>query len=203
MYQIIECEQRSPEWTQARLGKYTMSFADKAVTSTGKASSQADEVVNRLVAELIVGEPDETFQSDAMARGSELEDEALKIINLATGKNFKKIGFLDSQLGYGCSPDGWDYEDEDGLEMKIPSLHTHLGYLAGGILPKKYIPQVQGSMMVTGAKSWTFVSYYPGLPLLIVKVERDEEFIDALRSTVVRVCGEVNEKYKKIKALID
>jgi len=40
---------------------------------------------------------------------------------------------------------------------------------------------VQGSMLVTGYKSWTFLSYHPRFPQLVVDVRRDERIIDALR----------------------
>lgn len=202
MYKIIECDQRSPEWFAARCGKWTMSFADKAITTTGKRSASADEIVNRLVAEKIIGRPDDTFQSEAMLRGSALEDEALDFINFTYGYNFKKVGFIDSGLGYGCSPDGDDQDIDIGLEMKIPSLHTHIEYLAGGELPKKYRAQVQGSMMVTGRKKWVFMSYHPEVKPFVVVVERDDEFINALRKIIEDCCIEVNKKYEELTELL-
>jgi hypothetical protein len=41
--------------------------------------------------------------------------------------------------------------------------------------------QVQGSMLVTGWDSWTFLSYHRQFPPLVVDVPRDEEIIAALR----------------------
>jgi hypothetical protein len=181
MYKISPHLQRSPEWhTEDRLGKWTGSFFDKAITTTGKRSTSADEVNNRLVAELIIGRPDETFQSEAMLRGSELEDEALRFINFTHNYNFKSVGFMaaidetGNDLGYGCSIDGNDPDTDIGLELKVPSLHTHLEYLAGGCLPKKYKAQVQGAMMVTGRKQHVFMSYHPEIKPFVVVVDRDE-----------------------------
>jgi predicted phage-related endonuclease len=203
MYKIIDYPQRTDEWLQARLGKWTASFFDKAITSTGKRSASADEVNNRLVAELIIGRPDETFQSEAMLRGSELEDEALKFINFTHDYNFKPVGFMDSELGFGCSIDGNDVENDIGLEMKIPSLHTHLEYLAGGCLPKKYKAQVQGAMMVTGRKQHVFMSYHPEIKPFVVVVDRDDEFIKEMKKIILDCCIEVQTKLKNVQEILN
>lgn len=203
MYKISEFPQRSPEWYLDRLGKWTMSFADKAITSTGKRSTQTDDVINRLVAEKILGKPDETFQSEAMLRGAELEEEALEFINFAHRHNFKQVGFIDSGLGYGCSVDGIDLDQEIGLEMKVPSPHTHLEYLAGKELPKKYKAQVQGAMMITGFKKWVFMSYHPEIKPFVIVVERDEEFIQALKKIIEDCCLEVQTKYDELTKILN
>lgn len=200
MFKISPAEQGSPQWFQDRLGKWTASFFAKAMTSTGKRSASADEIVNRLVAEKILGEPDETFISDAMIRGQELEFEALEFVNFALGMNFERCGFIEAvnengdSLGFGASADALDKELMIGLEMKCPLPHTHLSYLANGGLPEKYKAQVQGGMMVTGYSKWVFVSYHPTIKPLIVVVDRDEAYIRNLRSIVTSVCKEVKEK---------
>src|SRR5690606_29829409 len=111
-----------------------------------------EELIDRLVAEIFDGEPDESFQSEAMKRGVELEDEALAFVNFATGYNFKATGFFDSGLGYGYSPDGEDSENDIDVELKCPLRHTHLKYLSAQKLPSKYFVQMQFGMMVTGRK---------------------------------------------------
>lgn len=202
MYKIIECEQRSEEWLKARLGKWTASFFDKAITTTGKRSASSEDVNNRLVAELIIGRTDDTFQSDAMLRGAELEDEALRFINFTHGYNFKKIGFIDSGLGYGCSLDGNDANLDIGLEMKVPSLHTHLKYLAGGVLPKDYKAQVQGAMMITGRKHHVFMSYHPEIRPFVIVVERDDEFINEMKKIIESCCIEVQTKFEELTKIL-
>lgn len=204
MYKIIDCEQRSEAWFQARLGLHTMSFADKLITAvTGKRSTSADDVINRLVAEKVMGQPDETFQSDAMLRGKELEDEALRYINFTHGLDFKPIGFLDSGKGYGCSPDALDLTNSMGLELKCPSAHTHIEYISAGCLPNKYRAQVQGSLLVTGFKQWIFVSYHPDIKPLFVVVERDQKFIDSLYEILVDNCKEVERRHKLVTEYIE
>jgi hypothetical protein len=202
MYKIIECEQRSQEWFDARLGKWTGSFFDKLITTTGKASTSADEVNNRLVAEIIIGRPDETFQSEAMLRGAELEGEALDFINFTHGYNFDKIGFMDSGLGYGCSIDGNDTTRDVGLEMKVPSLHTHIEYLSGQCLPKTYKAQVQGAMLITGRKEHVFMSYHPEVKPFVWVEKRDEEFINAMRALLLANCEEVKRRLEKVQKFL-
>lgn len=198
MFKIIECEQRSEEWYHARLGKWTASFFDKAITPTGKKSTSAEDVNLRLVAELIVGNPDETFQSEAMLRGAELEDEALEFINFAYGFNFEKVGFMDSGLGYGCSVDAFDRSRGLTLEMKCPLLHTHLKYLAGGDVPKDHKQQFQGAMLVTGHAEKVFMSYHPGIKPLVVIGKRDNEYIKSMRDILLENCHEVKKKYAEL-----
>lgn len=202
MFTIHDCEQGTEEWFQARLGKITASVFAKVVTTTGKASSQIEEVVNRAVAELVMQEPDETFQGDAMLRGKLLEDQALEFFNFTEGYQFVKCGFLDSGKGYGCSPDGIDQKIEVGLELKCPLAHTHLAYLVGETLPKIYTRQVQGALLVSGYKKWVFGSYHPDFPCLAVEVERDEKIIQPLQK-ILTECGLlVQEKYVKLTEMI-
>lgn len=198
MYKIIECDQRSPEWFAARCGKHTGSLFSKLITPTGKVSASADDLNNRLVAELITGKQDETFQSEAMLRGAELEDEALEFINFAFDFNFQKVGFLDSGLGFGVSVDGIDEKSRISLEMKVPSAHTHIEYISTGGLPAKYKPQVQGAMLVTGFERCAFLSYHPEIKPLVIIVERDEAYIKTLHEILLKNCEEVRRKHKEI-----
>lgn len=206
-YKILNCEQGSAEWHAARLGKITGSVMSKIITKTGKRSASLDEVVNRAVAELVTGEPDETFQSDWMLRGKELEDQALEFFNFVHGYSFEKCGFvsaIDSQgneVGYGVSPDG--IMTGVGLELKCPAPHTHLAYLTGGTLPDQYIQQVQAALMVTGFEKWIFGSYHPSLPCLKIEVLRDEKMITEMRPLVLEACEMIKEKHKMVKKLVE
>lgn len=198
MYKIINCEQSSPEWFRYRSGLITASNFSKAITKTGKPSASAEDLINKAVAELIIGEPEESFVSQAMERGTELEFEALDFINHILGYSFDKVGFLDSGLGYGSSPDGINEKDRVGLEIKCPLAHTHVSYLSSGGLPKAYYHQVQGAMLVSGFDRWLFVSYHPQIIQHVVLVERDNEFIEKLKVELLKIAGKVKERHKII-----
>jgi hypothetical protein len=53
--------------------------------------------------------------------------------------------------------------------------------------------------MVTGYKAWWFVSYYPGLKPLILKIERDEALIKEIRIEVELFVQDLKKLVKKIK----
>jgi predicted phage-related endonuclease len=182
---IIECEQGTPEWLQARLGVPSASSYSKLVTTTGKSSAQAEAYINQLVAERITGEATVFHVTEPMARGVELEPEARFRYEMETGNLVRQVGFLmHDTLQAGASPDGLVGEN-GGLEIKCPSPATHVEYLRDGNLPSKYIQQVQGCLWISGRDWWDFMSYHPKMEPLIVRVFRDEEFIKALECAVI------------------
>ena len=104
----------------------------------------------------------------------------------------EQVGFcLSDSERYGCSPDG--LVGEDGMiELKNPSGKVAIEYLVGGKLPTTYIQQVQTGLLVTDRAWCDFVSYYPGLPTLIVRVERDNWFLTALRNELKIFCDDLD-----------
>lgn len=200
---IIECDQRSEEWHRHRLGKWTASFFDSAITKTGKEPASAKSVNNRLIAELVMGMPDTSFESSAMERGRDLEDQAFEYLDFTKSLQFSHCGFVDSGFGYGCSPDGINFDRGYGLEMKCPLAHTHIEYLVSRDLPQKYYAQVQGSMLVTGLDRWYFFSFHPDFPSLLVEVKRDEIFVESLHGILVKNCELVKEGFDKIQKMIN
>jgi hypothetical protein len=181
---LLNCEQGTPEWHEARLGVITASCADKLITPTGKPSVQHTGYAAELVGEQLIGRPDESFQSDWMARGHEQEPDARRLYEFHKDVDVAQVGFAyrDESKRVGCSPDG--LPDKGGVEIKCPKLSNHVLYLYGNAIPNKYVPQVQMQMWVTDREWWDFMSYYPGATPLIVRVERDDKFIAALAKQV-------------------
>lgn len=178
---IIDCVQGDPEWFAARLGKLTASEFDRVITPGGKASTQAEALMHKLLAELMTGKPAAFTESDWMKRGKEMEAEAREFLSFHLDTEIRQVGFIDCD-SYGCSPDG--LYDEGGCELKCPSPGVHVSYLLAGKIPSDYIPQVQGAMFVTGAPWWDFISYHPDMPPLVVRVERDEDYQAAMREQI-------------------
>lgn len=178
---ILDCEQGTPEWLQARLGIPTASSFDKIITPTGKPSTQSDAYANTLVAEWLSGESAGADLSGNVwvQRGNELEPEARKFYEMQTDSSVTQVGFVlrDDRL-VGCSPDG--LVNGGLMEIKCPAPATHVEYLLQGALPTKYIPQVQGQMYIAEADWCDFVSYHPNMPPVIFRVERNPKFIAAL-----------------------
>jgi len=194
---IIDCEQRSQEWFEARLGLPTASNFDKLLTTKGEVSKQRNKYLYRLAGEKVAEQSEETYQNAIMQRGIILEDEARQLYQLITGQEVQTVGFCLAN-GYGCSPDG--LIGEDGvIEIKCPIASTHVAYLLAGVLPLDYFQQCQGELFVTGRKWVDFMSYYPGIKPLIVRVKRDEKFIKKLKSELKLFCVELKEVINKIK----
>lgn len=186
MFTEANSEQRSPEWFAERIGKITASDFSKIIKADGKMSSSAQGLIDKMVAEVVSGEREESYESEEMAYGKKAEDDLLPFINLVTGHNFRACGLLVSSNGFfGCSPDAIDMDSMIGVEAKHPSKHTHIKYAIQGRLPPEYKAQVQGAMLVTGFSKWLFVSRYGDMRPVIIEVQRDEEYIKSL-STILK-----------------
>ena len=194
---IDQNEQGSPEWLASRLGIPSASMFAKLVTTKGIWSASADAYINQLVAERLTGEREEVFQSHHMLRGTDLEPDARDLYSLMSDAEVTEVGFcLHDTLSAGCSPDGL-IGDDGGLEIKCPAPSTHVEYLRGGVLPSKYKQQVMGCLWITGREWWDFVSYHPTMKPLIVRVERDEEYIAALEKCVTKAVNLIEENVEK------
>ena len=132
-----------------------------------------------------------------MQRGIELEPEARALFQLITGKEVAEVGicYHDERKDRSCSPDGLSEEDE-GLEIKCPSLAVHIEYLLGNKLPTAYFQQVQGSLYITGLERWHFFSYYPCIKPFHIVVERDEVWIAKLSKALDNFVVELDETHK-------
>jgi hypothetical protein len=194
-----DIEQRSPEWYALRLGKWTASSFDKLITpKTGKLSSQADAFENRCVAERITGDPIDDFGGTIWTeRGKELEDEAVEYYELERNVDTEKVGFCTNDEGtYGCSPDR--LVGEDGLlEIKCVAPHTLIGLLLSQDNEKEYYPQRQGQLLVTGRKWVDILFYHPKIKPLLMRVERDEDYIKLLSDALEQSNKNIEEKLAK------
>jgi len=196
--EIIEVTQRSEEWFKARLGIPTASHFHEILTSEGKRSRQRDKYLYKLAAERVSGIPSESYSSEAMERGTNLEEEARLIYKLITGNTVDVPGFCLDEEGYGCSPDG--LVDSDGLlEIKCPLPHNHVGYVISESVPIQYYPQIQGQLLVTERKWCDFMSYSPNMKPLILRVDRDKNYINALEKELKLFIAELEEVEKKLK----
>ena len=197
---IIECIQRSEEWDKQRLGIPTASGFSKIITSKGARSKQREGYMYTLAAQRISGRTDDTFFGVAMAEGILREQES-RLIYAMTKQvgEVIEVGFcLEDGGRYGCSPDG--LVGDDGLvELKNPIGKTAIEYLLKGELPSTYYHQVQGQLLVTERAWCDFVSYYPGLPMLILRQERDEPFIDTLATELAIFSAELDVMCSRLK----
>ena len=199
MPRIIDCVQGGDEWLKQRCGVLTASQFSKVFTGAGKASTQADGLINTLVAERITGKPTETFKSEAMQRGNDLEPEARQMFELDMGLRANEVGLIKmDDYEIGCSPDSL-IGDESGLEIKCPSASTMVAYKRSGKLPSAYVQQVQGCMLVTGAKSWWFYAYHPDMTPFVLNVKRDDKLLAAAEELLIKTAIKINELTETLK----
>ena len=197
---ILDCEQGTYEWHEARRGIPTASEFSRIITpAKWQYAAGAATYICELIAERYnpnYGFYDE-FASLAMANGTLREPEARRYFEFTTGLEVKQVGFCLSDCGrYGASPDAL-VGDDGGLEIKAPDLKTHVKWCLEGELPKEHAAQVHGCMHVTGRSHWWWMSYCPPLPELLIRVERDEK-TEQLAETVEKFCGEYAEAVARL-----
>ena len=198
--EIIDCGQNSPEWYAARLGIPTASrFKD--VIAKGQGLTRR-KYLYTLAGERLTGEPAESYSNEAMERGHALEAEARERYAFQRDAEPQLVGFMRRKVGehwIGASPDA--LLGEDGLlEIKTKAPHLQLECLDGGRLPPDHVAQVQGQLWVSGRQWADFVSYWPKLPLFVVRVERDDAYIATLSAEVMAFCEELEaltNKYRR------
>lgn len=186
---IIKCEQRTEEWYEVRRGVFTASEFSKLVTPTGKASTSLKDFVVHKVAEELAEKREEDYSSEWMDRGAEIEDEARRAYEIEVFESVDTTGFFLSD-GYGCSPDG--LIGKDGLlEIKCLKQKNHIKNLIQ--MDKKYIPQVQGQLLVSEREWCDLVFYNPDFKedyrLAIYRIPRDEEYIEKLKEALEVAVG--------------
>ena len=198
-------EQRTEEWFSARLGKVTASrVADVLAKIKSGESASRKNYKMELVVQRLTNKQGESFTNAAMEWGTEQEPFARMAYEAHTGTFVKEEGFVDHPTieGFGCSPDG--IVGEGLIEIKCPNTANHIETVLENKVPSKYIPQMQCQMACTGAKWCDFVSFDPRVPedlqLFVVRVERDQEYIDAMEVEVKQFLREVLDLFNQLKA---
>ncbi len=179
---IIDVVQGSNEWVMARLGLPTASEFSRVITPKKREkSSGQDGYLAQLAAEWFLNAPLADYVSEYMERGREMEAEAVAAYQWESDKIARVVGLCVRDDGTaGASPDRL-IGDDGVLEIKCPSAEKHMGYLfKPDTLRDDYFAQVQGEMYITGAKWADLWSFNPVIPSVLVRVERDEDFITKL-----------------------
>lgn len=189
---IIQAEQGSEEWLQARVGVLTASrFRDACDTlKSGKPSQAAIDYAYDLASEIAGGTAaGSSFTTAPMRRGTELEPLARAAYEGKSGYLVDECGLILSDCGrYGFSPDGMI--NDDGLvEIKCPanSRKKVEMWVTGDV--SEYIHQMQGGMWLTGRQWCDFVMFDPALApvskhLYIKRIDRDESFIADMQANL-------------------
>jgi putative phage-type endonuclease len=200
-------EQGSSAWFAQRIGKLTASrLADAlAKTKSGYSASRANYMA-QLVAERLTGVPAESYTNAAMQHGIDTEPLARAAYEFHTDNTVEPAGFIDHPVieMTGASPDG--LVGDDGLvEIKCPNTATHIETLLSGVIPSKYVLQMEWQMACTGRQWCDYISFDPRMPenmrLFIARQHRGEALIARLENDVIEFLGELDRKVDDLRRL--
>jgi len=190
--------QGSEEWFGARCGSLGASSVKDACAG-GKGLTRKTLACN-LVAESYTGEKTKIFQNDAMKWGVETEPQAREYFEFVNGVSVKEVGMVRNSNfpGSHASPDG--LFNDTGVEIKCCQPTNFIKYLLANKLPAEYRHQVQFTMMICEFDHYWFMSYHPAFPKqLIVKIDRDDKFINEMQEKLKIFFDEMSEIKAKIK----
>lgn len=215
---IIDVEQGTEEWRQARAMKVTASRIDAVLSRARDRKSEGSTRRNyraQIIAETLTGraQEDKGFRSKAMEEGTENEPFARTAYEVRTGLDVEKVGLVIHPTieRAAASPDGLvlvERADEQivralGIvEIKCPYPATHMAYRLADEVPEDYQPQMLWEMACTGAEWCDFISYCPELPapldLYVIRFPRDEKRIQAITAEVVVFLREVDDTIARL-----
>lgn len=193
----MNAPQRTAQWFAERAGKVTASRIKDVIakTKSGPSASRKNYAA-QLVAERMTGAPTESFCSQEMRRGAEMEQFARARYEITAGVLVDEVGFVahPSIAWSGASPDG--LVGEAGLvEIKCPNTATHIEYLLAGKVPPEYAPQMAWQCTCTGRAWCDFVSFDDHMPdhlqLFLIRYTPPAEYIKELETEVVGFLDEV------------
>lgn len=172
---VINCEQQTPEWHEAKRGVISGSRLKDIVAKRGGRKLGFYE----LVAERM-GLGDLSSNID---RGNELEPVARDTFAEMTGKKIEEVGFVVSDFNphIGFSPDGVVYKGKDiveSIEVKCLAAARHLQSVIENEIPKDYYSQViQPFIVVPTIEKVHYISFDDRIqakPIHVIEVKRED-----------------------------
>lgn len=195
-------QQRSLEWHEQRLGKFTASeihklMGVKALGDTGKGYAIEKAI------EHLYGDFEEPFISFDMQTGIETEPLAFAKFQELKGLEFLQVsncGFFNYGENAGASPDGL-VSDNAILEIKCPKSTTFFKLVATNEIDSKYYAQMQMQMLATDAIKGYFFNYliHEGKEYWHeIIVERDEVICDRIKERINEAIEIKNDYINKL-----
>lgn len=172
----FDIQQGSIEWHELRNAKIGGS------TSKG-LFVKSDTLLIELLSESIEDfEIEDSYQSDDMIGGNELEPIAREKISKHLGVDFIECGWLQCEENYllGISPDGITIDFKEAIEIKCPSKKKHTQTILSNEIPSDNIFQCLHYFTVNPhLEKLHFVSFRPeSIKTLFVKTLTRESIID-------------------------
>jgi hypothetical protein len=133
-YNIIQGDE---EWHKVRYGKIGGTLSKGLFI---KSDTLLEDILSELCEEFDLKE---SYQSESMLRGSELEPEARKALNSYLSINLLECGWLQCEENefLGISPDGITSDETITSEIKCPGAKKHLQTIRNNDIPNDNIHQ--------------------------------------------------------------
>jgi hypothetical protein len=201
MIETFDCAQGSDEWFRCRMGIPTASeFATVMAKGKGGGESKTRKTyLLKLAAEVLTGEPMEHFGNHHTERGHEMEPEARDLYAFMRDCEPQIVGFIRNGQK-GGSPDSLVGTD-GAVEIKTKLPHLQLECLLGNRVPPEHRAQCQGILWVAEREWIDFVSFWPALPLFVIREYRDEEYIGQIADAVDRFNDELAATVEQVRAM--
>lgn len=169
---MSEFIQGSPEWLELRSRCIT-------ATDAGIILGDSPYCTPRLLWERKKGLAPPQASNEAMERGKAMEETARLAYQEMTGLFVFPQVLFHKQLNFVmASLDGLSIDGKHLVEIKCP-MKPDTRYAAKGVPPPWYIPQLQHQLAVCDLEVMDYFSF-DGERGIIVKVYRDQEFIDRM-----------------------
>jgi hypothetical protein len=198
--ELLNIEQGSDEWVQARVGLVTASRCGDVIdmTKKGDESAHRRDYRSELICEILTGQPYPRLITREMQWGIDQEPFARAAYEMQRDVLVETRGFVvhPDIARFGASPDG--LVGDDGLiQIKCPNTSTHLRWMLAGTIPVEHMPQMLAELACTGREWCDFVSYDPRLPahlqLFVRRYQRDDAMIAALETEVVNFNAQIEQ----------
>ena len=200
----MESVQRSAEWYNQRLGKFSASEIHKLLGVRGLGETGKSYAIEKAI-EQLYGDFEEPFISFDMQQGIETEPLAFAKFQELKGLEFLQVsncGFFEYCEHSGASPDGL-VSDNAILEIKCPKSTTFFKLVATNEIDAKYYAQMQMQMLATDAIKGYFFNYliHEGKEYWHeITVQRDEVMIAKIKDRLQEVIEIKNEYINKLKS---
>lgn len=184
--ELLQPLQRSKEWFDVRLGRFTASQIDSLLGIKGLGLTGESYIFEKAVETVFGKDENDDFTTYDMQRGVELEPIAFEKF-----KELKELEFIEvSETSFFCfgdhagaSPDGLVGNDAI-LEIKCPRPTKFFKLVKDNQIDKCYLSQMQMQMLCTNSQRAHFFNYiiFNGVEMWHeIIVERDEKVIELIR----------------------
>lgn len=201
MIEILDCDQGSEAWLNARLGIPTASEFHTVLRQHGRKKTDPSltrrKYMLTLIGERLTGRPSSNLNLRNFERGHAMEPDARKLYAFAKDVDVQQVGFIRNG-DKGASPDG--LVGDDGLvEFKSKEPHILLDIHLNGEIPSEHESQLYGGLWVAEREWIDFVAYWPGIEPFIRRVYRDEKRIKEIEFGVTVFLNELADLMEQIE----